>query len=652
MVISYNYRNMEYLPSTIFGFKIHVSATFQNYKLILKKVRPYLETNKIAYKFVDNEEEVYKIFSVFESSAEAGKLVTIYPSPTMLNNVLEDLYALLPQKEDGIYILSDRPYKDSSLLFYRFGLFQDVANVYQDGIPTITTIEGETWQDYPKPYFDLPTWIDDIQPPQKETNESYLRKHYKVNAIIHQSSGGNIYLGETLKDQQQIILKESRPHILSFYNVEKKELRKKEYDLALKLKNLNVKQVPLPIESVDEWINSYYIYSYVSGESLTDFCKNYGINAYSRKHKTKNLRLFNKFIDIVDELIKTIIYFHSKEFVLNDIHPDNFIVNKKNELSFIDLENSYLYGDKPFVGIESKISLKSWNFLDGKQADLHKLGNMIIFLLARLSVSDSSLIEVQLLDKLLKSYGINSNLPDFVSYLLSETVSIKGVKKWLGNITAQPIIIDESLPQKPITSIQLSFVEKVEQTCLEFKKYKKYLTGSENIPISNEDAIIRMMNSEYNLGLNGLSGVIILLKHYGLKRIADEGVTILLGRLEDTDEGKLVPIEGGYYSPYICNGLSGVIQMLYYMDKEKYRQLILDLRKSLCVEFAQYENYSKGMLGIADTLLLTTYYRNSNNLHQCIQSLILNSYLYHKQRKLPLSEFKEVLSHYYNVYSL
>lgn len=35
MEISYTYRNIEYLPSNTFGFKIHISATFQNYKEIL-----------------------------------------------------------------------------------------------------------------------------------------------------------------------------------------------------------------------------------------------------------------------------------------------------------------------------------------------------------------------------------------------------------------------------------------------------------------------------------------------------------------------------------------------------------------------------------------------------------------------------------------
>lgn len=35
MKVSYTYRNLEHLPSILFGFKIHLSATYQNYQSIL-----------------------------------------------------------------------------------------------------------------------------------------------------------------------------------------------------------------------------------------------------------------------------------------------------------------------------------------------------------------------------------------------------------------------------------------------------------------------------------------------------------------------------------------------------------------------------------------------------------------------------------------
>lgn len=647
MSINYTYRNLEYLPSHIFGFKIHISAHFKNYQDILELVEPYLDTKKITYKFVNNREDVYKIFSTQELAAETGKFITIYPSQSVLLDVLEELYDILTE-EQGIYILSDRPYKDSKVLFYRFGLFRDNANVYQDGIPTLTNLDGEEWQDYPKPYFDLPTWIPDIQEPPKEQKESYLGDHYQVTSVLHQSGGGNVYLGYDKKFASPIILKEVRPYILSFYDVEKKELREKEYEIATLLSRKGVKQVLSPIEKVDEWINSYYIYHCVEGESLVDFCKIYGLNSYSRNHKRKNLRLFQQFLGLVKSMIETILYFHDNEFILNDIHPENFIVGQNGLLHFIDLENSYMVGEKPLVGIESRISLKEWNFLDGKQADFRKLGNMIIFLLARLTISSDSYSEVSLLDDLLNAYGIESNLSDLIDYLLSQTVDVEHLKGLSDSLSAKTIDTTEMLPELT-TSHLPNFLDRVQEQCVAFHKYQTLLnTVSDG---HKEDEIIRLMTSERNLGMAGLSGVITLLHHNGLSNLAHEGIAILLNRLEETDEGLLVPIDGGFYSPYVFNGLAGVIQMLYYVNREQYRQLILQLRKSLCVEFAQYEGYDKGMLGIADTLLLTATYRNSKYLKQCIESLILNSSIYHNRRKLSKEDLQYVLFHYHDVYS-
>ena len=60
------------------------------------------------------------------------------------------------------------------------------------------------------------------------------------------------------------------------------------------------------------------------------------------------------------------------------------VIDYNYKITFIDLENSYVYGDDPLTGIYSVISLKEWNKVDGKKADCHKLGRMLLYLLGRL----------------------------------------------------------------------------------------------------------------------------------------------------------------------------------------------------------------------------------------------------------------------------
>lgn len=649
MSISFTYRNIKYKPSNIFGFKIHISATFENYKTIVEAAIPFLDKEKIAYKFIENESDIFYNFSVFEDAAESGKLITIYPQPHQFREVVEKLYQILPREAEGIYILSDRNYKDSSILFYRFGLIQYSSTSFQEGIPTLTTIEGDIWQDYQKTYFDLPPWIDDIQEEIVE-EEGYLEKNYEVLDSLHNSNGGNIYLCQDKKFSSLVVLKESRPHILSFQNIEKRELRQKEYDITIRLQELGVENILRPVECVDEWINRYFIYNYIEGENLLDICKEFGINAYSRSHKSKNLRLFNQFLSLVKSLSTQINYFHSKQLILNDIHPENFIMDSSGKIHFIDLENSYFYGEKPFVGIESKISLKQWNHLDGKVADYHKLGNTLLCLLARLYIGEQPNKELEILDDLLLSYGIKTNLSSFIDYLLSDEVNAEGVKNWLEKLYSQPILIEETLPElQPI--VPVSFLDRVKTLCFSYKKYEHYLSNGKDITAQDETSVRSLMSTENNLGIGGLSGIIILFSEMGLNSLVEDGVNLLLSRLVEIDEELLVPIGNGFYSPYIYNGLAGVIQALYYVDKNKYRKLIMKLRKSLLVQFAQYEDYDRGMLGIADTLLLTMKYQTNKSVMQYIESLMLNSHIYHRHRNHELSNFNQVLDTYNQIRS-
>lgn len=62
-------------------------------------------------------------------------------------------------------------------------------------------------------------------------------------------------------------MKEAKPYILFFNDVEKRILRQNEYQISQKINNF----IPTPLEEIEEWINKYYIYGYIDGISLTSY---------------------------------------------------------------------------------------------------------------------------------------------------------------------------------------------------------------------------------------------------------------------------------------------------------------------------------------------------------------------------------------------
>lgn len=134
---------------------------------------------------------------------------------------------------------------------------------------------------------------------------------------------------------------------------------------------------PRRVEKVREWINNYYIYEYIDGINLSEFCDQHSLFSYRNKTLLENYEKFKKLMKCFGSLLETVAAFHTNDIVMNDIHPDNFIIDDNYKITFIDLENSYVYGDDPLTGIYSVISLKEWNKVDGKKADCHKLGRML-----------------------------------------------------------------------------------------------------------------------------------------------------------------------------------------------------------------------------------------------------------------------------------
>ena len=57
--------------------------------------------------------------------------------------LLELLYQTIPKNMEGIYILSDRAYKDSNTIFYRYGFFKEDLEYLEKGIPTLLGPNGE-----------------------------------------------------------------------------------------------------------------------------------------------------------------------------------------------------------------------------------------------------------------------------------------------------------------------------------------------------------------------------------------------------------------------------------------------------------------------------------------------------------------------------
>lgn len=61
------------------GWKIHVSATFENYQSVLNHVAYLAQKLDFSFKFASSQKLIHKLLDVHGARESGGKLITIYP---------------------------------------------------------------------------------------------------------------------------------------------------------------------------------------------------------------------------------------------------------------------------------------------------------------------------------------------------------------------------------------------------------------------------------------------------------------------------------------------------------------------------------------------------------------------------------------------
>ena len=115
------------------GWKIHVSATHANAPPILSTVAKVMVSYDVPFKCALDHTILNLLNSKMWVRGGAGKFLTIYPQDEEQFKLLLEILQTKLVGHRGPYILSDRRYKDSGVLFYRYGGLARMKSVNEQG---------------------------------------------------------------------------------------------------------------------------------------------------------------------------------------------------------------------------------------------------------------------------------------------------------------------------------------------------------------------------------------------------------------------------------------------------------------------------------------------------------------------------------------
>ena len=332
------------------GWKIHVSAKPDNcIEILARSIRLCVDC-EVPFKFLSSPSIFERMLGKGAFRESSGKFITIYPSDeSHFLLIAEALYEKLSEFE-GSYTLSDKPYKDSQVVFYRYGAFSGYPRltVYGNKEILLRSPEGELVTDGRSAYFNPPSWASDpfekdISEPEENTDEPvdsemtiYLKDgRYRVDAALQFSVTGGVYHAVDMDSGRTVVIKEARPHTSiesSGYNAIAR--LKKEYRLLTKLSGTGI--TPEPVDLFFDWKHLFLVEEFLPGENFFSMLA-------SAANDLSNKNIFvEKMCRLGTGLSYAVKVAHDHNIIINDFSPGNIIYSDANEIfKLIDLESAW-----------------------------------------------------------------------------------------------------------------------------------------------------------------------------------------------------------------------------------------------------------------------------------------------------------------------
>ncbi|MGM7683317.1 class III lanthionine synthetase LanKC [Cytobacillus sp. Hm23] len=600
------------------GWKIHISATQINCDDILQKAVPILISSNINFKFLVDKSIVNFSNSKTQARGSSGKFITIYPnSEEEFKEIIEQLYLAL-KDFNGPYILSDMRYKDSNVVYYRYGAFKEIktVNVHGEQEYKIMSPDGELIPDNRYPFYNLPDWINDpFKDDDKVNNTDHTIKNgrYRIEKVIQFSNTGGIYEGTDLNSNKRVLIKEARPHTSVFKDGSDAVARlEKEYKVLKEMESIGI--TPKPIDLVQEWEHLFLIEEFIDGTNLAPFV-------------TRNtpFRLVNPTNDVIQsyvsmvkniwlQILNGVNEFHKRNIIIGDLSSVNVMVceNDSIDIRFIDFEGAWKPGsDQPSEIRTPGYSSKFDDYNNkGTSSDIYAVGAIMLstlFPMNQLLELDQSKNEV-FINKLGRTLGLPKSILSLIKKCMDDVPnnrpSLKEIEKSILELTTDkethlPDNNKSNIPEHQLTLNKIiSYVEEHS----DYHRSDRLFPSDLNVFRTNPLSLA-----------HGAVGV-----GYALSKIKGEVPSSIKSWI------LMKNISNDTYSPGLYLGLSGIAWGLWDIGLEERAIQVLTNALDHKLLFTQAELYS-GASGVGLSCLY--FYNNTSNQYWLDNAVKIGNWL-------------------------
>lgn len=410
-------KSHEVLP--LQGFKLHVSARIDNAELIKSIVLQYCWENGLVCKFVNRKSLLVVLGKSTERSAY-GKFFTLYPPQDRWLTVGHALADLLSEfKGQAPVILSDRQI-GQSIVSYRYGVFEGIAVNTATDLRVETTRmlrnprTGELIQDIRQPWFELPEWVSDPEPTNKEEvfdpDNLMLNGCYQIQKAVSFSASGGTYLVNETTTDKKFLVKESRPHVAVDLKNEKDATDRLVHEFQM-LKAIPAGIGPAAVEMFEQEENRFLAIEFIAGDSLS---------------KVRSLPV-ERIVKIGFQLASAVRDLHAAGYGHGDVNPNNILVIDDDDfVKLVDFEASHKIGELPPSEVRTPGFSPHLSESETKKfgsSDIYGVGATLLYLIAPKDLNDILEFFPEAVDRYLTLAERQDAIPKGLGPLISDCLS-------------------------------------------------------------------------------------------------------------------------------------------------------------------------------------------------------------------------------------
>lgn len=329
-------------PLAEHGWKIHVSTVPEQARRALELLATAFQRTPFHFKCLRDKAMVLAATSRSWPAGQVGKIITIYPRDAEeTRTLLAWLHPLLAEIT-GPYILTDRRYRDSRCLFYRYGQHAGGRRLRPDGsrLAILTGPGGEEWEDSRQPVYRKPPWAEDLfDEPEDVADPSHTINGYRIMTALSHGGAGGVYLAERVSDGEPVVLKESRPNTAFAMDGSDRHTRlRREFDALTLLADTGV--APRAYELFEAWEHLFLAQEFINALPLARFIAAMRPRSYTDADEPA-LRRYREQIDTVVAGVRAAVgACHERGVVFGDLSLSNVFIDPDTlRVRLVDFES-------------------------------------------------------------------------------------------------------------------------------------------------------------------------------------------------------------------------------------------------------------------------------------------------------------------------